>query len=161
MARLIKEVAGRYVVEFDRGTFDDWCVWVRDRRGRRTAPKDERYFTILQRLGRKHGAERLYADFVRIFDLTTKEIDPKVADLITEISLQYGEDSLKMDTWLTVIYGGMIAEENKEGAILKRRIKRLGMHQILMEGMPPREAANFSKGMKWKELDSLCKAKGF
>ena len=55
----------------------------------------------------------------------------------------------------------MIAERNKDFAVLKERIKRLGMHQILIDHMSVSEAANFSKGKKWKELDEICKAKGF
>lgn len=39
--------------------------------------------------------------------------------------------------------------------------KRLAMHQILMEGMPVSEAANFSKGKKAEWLDRICKEKGF
>jgi hypothetical protein len=35
------------------------------------------------------------------------------------------------------------------------------MHQILIENMPINEAANFSKGKKWRELDEICKTKGF
>ena len=55
----------------------------------------------------------------------------------------------------------MIAEENKGNAILKKRIKRLGMHQVLLENYTPEHAANFSKGKKWKDLDKLMKQKGF
>jgi hypothetical protein len=55
----------------------------------------------------------------------------------------------------------MIAEENKENAILGKRIKRLGMHQVLIENMKPEEAAVFSKGKKWKELHRLMKKRGF
>ena len=66
-----------------------------------------------------------------------------------------------MEIWLNVLYAGMIAEENKKNAILKKRIKRLGMYQVLIEQMPPEQAAVFSKGKKWKELDQLMATKGF
>jgi hypothetical protein len=55
----------------------------------------------------------------------------------------------------------MVAEENKEHAILKKRIKRLGLYQVLVENMEPEQAAIFSKGKKWTELDKLMKEKGF
>ncbi len=55
----------------------------------------------------------------------------------------------------------MIEEENKQFAILKKRIKRLGMHQILIDNLDPEVAANFSKGKKWRELDNLMKLRGF
>ena len=61
----------------------------------------------------------------------------------------------------TVVYAGMIAERNKRYAILKERIKRLGMYQILMLSYKAEEAANFSKGKKAKELDLICKEYGF
>ena len=65
------------------------------------------------------------------------------------------------DTWFTIIYAGMIAEENKANTILKKRIKRLGMHQLLLENYKAEDAANFSRNKKWKELDAIMKQKGF
>jgi hypothetical protein len=55
----------------------------------------------------------------------------------------------------------MIAEENKKNAILKKRIKRLGIYQVLIEGMKPEVAAVFSKGKKWRELDKTMLERGF
>lgn len=55
----------------------------------------------------------------------------------------------------------MIAEENKLNAILKKRIKRLGMYQVLVQNYPPSVAANYSKGKKWRELDALMVHYGF
>jgi hypothetical protein len=55
----------------------------------------------------------------------------------------------------------MIAEENKANAILKKRVKRLGVHQVLVLGMPPSEAAKFSNGKKWRDLDAIMKSNGF
>jgi hypothetical protein len=81
--------------------------------------------------------------------------------LITVLSRFYNADAAEMELWMNVIYAGMIAEENKENAILKKRIKRLGMHQVLIDGMKPEEAAVFSKGKKWKELDEIMRSKGF
>ncbi len=42
-----------------------------------------------------------------------------------------------MEIWFNVLYAGMVAEENKENAVLKKRIKRLGMHQVLIDGLEP------------------------
>lgn len=63
--------------------------------------------------------------------------------------------------WFNVLYAGMIAEENKENTILKKRIKRLGVHQVLIDNVSPGETAVFSKGKKWKELDEIMRLKGF
>lgn len=50
----------------------------------------------------------------------------------------------------------MIAEENKAGTVLGKRIKRLGVHQVLLENISPRIAANFSRGMRAKEIIGEC-----
>ena len=125
------------------------------------APTDVKYFSRLQKLGELHGKTKIYDDFVVIFNRTTKFINPNVFDLITKMSKAYETDALEIEIWFNVLYAGMIAEENKENAILKKRIKRLGMHQVLMEDVNPVIAANFSKGKKWKELDVIMKEKGF
>lgn len=55
----------------------------------------------------------------------------------------------------------MVAEERREHAVLKKRIKRLGMYQILFERMSAVEAATFSTGKKVAELSPLCSERGF
>jgi len=55
----------------------------------------------------------------------------------------------------------MVAEENKRSAVLKKRIKRLGVHQLLTEGMAPGRAAAFSRGKEAWMLDLLCRRRGF
>ena len=55
----------------------------------------------------------------------------------------------------------MVAERNKKFAILKEKIKRLGMYQILILNYKAEIAANFSKGKKAKDLNILCKSYGF
>jgi len=148
-------------IEFDSGCFDGWCVFVTLPGNDRFAPTDVHYFTRLKVLGEKFGPQRIYDDFVVIYNRTTKNVDSKVFELIAVLSRFYFADAGEMELWLNVIYAGMIAEENKENAILKKRIKRLGMHQVLIDGMLPKEAAVFSKGKKWKELDEIMRLKGF
>jgi 3-deoxy-D-manno-octulosonate 8-phosphate phosphatase KdsC-like HAD superfamily phosphatase len=84
-----------------------------------------------------------------------------VFELIAVLSRFYNSDGVEMELWMNVIYAGMIAEENKENAILKKRIKRLGVHQVLIDNISPEKAAVFSKGKKWKELDEIMRMKGF
>ena len=55
----------------------------------------------------------------------------------------------------------IIPEENKAHTKLGKRIKRLGVHQILIENMNPNENTNYSKGMKWKEIEKKCIKRGF
>ncbi len=88
-------------------------------------------------------------------------IDVNILNSITTIAGAYRNDAVEMDIWLTVIYGGMVAEEKKAKMILKKRIKRLGIHQVIIENMQPHIAANFSRGKKWRELDALVRERGF
>ena len=66
-----------------------------------------------------------------------------------------------MEIWFTIIYAAMIAEENKANAILKKRIKRLGMYQVLIQNMKPEEAAQFSRGKSASSLNILMNIAGF
>lgn len=148
-------------IEFDSGCFDGWCVFVTTPGSKRFAPTDVQYFSRLKELSEKFGPQKIYDDFVVIYNRTSKNVDPKVFELIAVLSRFYETDATELELWLNVIYAGMIAEENKENAILKKRIKRLGIHQVLIDNISPEKAAVFSKGKKWKELDEIMRQKGF
>jgi hypothetical protein len=151
-------VIGDVNIFFDTGRFDGYCVYLESRKGL-NAPSDVMYFSRLQQLDEKY--DTIYDDFVEIYDLTTKVISPEVLKLIEEIAGSYPQDYREIQIWLTVIYAGMVAEENKQGTILGKRIKRLGMYQMLVNSDNPYTAANFSRGKKWKELDELMTKYGF
>ncbi len=161
MARLIKTISDGSTIEFDSGKFDDWCVYLSRPNKSRYAPTDIEYFTALNEYGDEFSHSRIYNDFVSFYNNTTRTIDEPVLNQITSISRGYGNHQVDIDVWFTIIYAGMVAEENKQFAILKKRIKRLGMHQVLIDRNEPSFAANFSKGKKWRELDSIMKQKGF
>ncbi|MDR0547385.1 MAG: hypothetical protein LBG77_07370 [Dysgonamonadaceae bacterium] len=163
MATLIKNLRNDRKVVFDSGRFDTWCVYVVELYGSRNSPRDNQYFADLQSMAQKYSDNKVYDDFVRIYDSTTASIkDDNVLSLIDEIVVTYNdEDKIIIEQWFSVIYGGMIAEENKEFTKLGKRVKRLGMYQVLIENMNPNVAANFSKGKTWQELDALMKGYGF
>lgn len=161
MSRKINNFSKGGFIEFDSGCFDGWCVFVTRPGAKRFAPTDVQYFTRLKELSEKFGSQKIYDDFVVIYNRTTKNIDARVFDLILVLSRFYDEYSTEIELWFNVLYAGMIAEENKENAILKKRIKRLGVHQILIDDVLPEKAAVFSKGKKWRELDQIMIAKGF
>ena len=162
MAKLIKNLRNNRKVVFDSGTFDDWCVYVLEANGVRNAPRDNTYFAALHSIAQKYPNNKVYADFVKIYDLTTPTIETYVLSLIDEIVETYNdEDKIIIEQWFSVIYGGMIAEENKTNAVLKKRIKRLGMYQVLIKNIDPNVAANFSKGKKSAELSLLMQSYGF
>ena len=160
MGTVIKNFPDGSIIEFDIGIFDSWCVYLTEGESR-TPPKDVDYFGDLKTLSNKHGADKIYCDFVTIFDATTKFIDQDLLATITILSKEYDNDDLRIDRLFTIIYAGMIAEENKQHAILKKRIKRLGVHQVLIEDVAPEYAATFSKGKRWRELDAECASRGF
>ena len=161
MARVIHTTKQGCIIEFDKGKFDDWCVYVTGDNVPRHAPTDVQYFTMLDTLGKIHGHQQIYNDFVVFYQMTNSTINAHILQTIQQLSSKYGNDSHEIEKWFTVIYAGMIAEENKQYTILKKRIKRLGMYQVLIERKDPRIAAYFSKGKRWKELDSLMRTKGF
>src|SRR5690554_7200041 len=117
--RLIKNLSNNRKVIFDSGKFDDWCVYIVEENGSRKAPFDVDYFTDLKTLSTQYSNNKLYNDFVAIYDLTTTTIDVKVTALIDRIVATYQENHKALiEQWLTVLYAGMIAEENKKFAIL-------------------------------------------
>ncbi len=161
MAAVIKIIPEGNLVEFDTGSFDDWCVYVTLKGKSRFAPTDIFYFTELNRLAEAHTPEKIYADFVKIYSRTGSFIDTKVLSLISEIAVDYNRDKTMIDVWFTVIYAGMVAEENKKNAVLKKRVKRLGMYQLLVQHESPEYAATFSRGKTWREIDRVMKQFGF
>lgn len=160
MGRPVKKFSDGFVAEYDHGQFDKWCVYL-TKGERKHPPKDVEYFTRLSQFAEKHGAEKLYNSFVEIYDRTNKNLDMELVSDISEIVAEYGNEALSLDKIFTVIYMGMVAEENKAGTKLGKRIKRLGMHVLLIEGKTVNEAANFMRGMKWRQIDELCKERGF
>ncbi len=162
MARLIKNLKNDRQVIFDTGKFDDWCVYVVESNGAKKAPFDVEYFVDLKNISEHYEEDKVYNDFVEIYNKTSKSIDQNILSLIDRlVSIYKEEHQVLIEQWFSVIYAGMIAEENKANAILKKRVKRLGIHQVLMLGIPPTVAANFSKGKKWRDLDAIMKPYGF
>lgn len=146
---------------FDRGAFDDWCVFLEASGAKRYAPGDIEYFTRLNELGNLYGHLVIYNDFVSVYARTTANIDSVVINSLPALAQKYAERALEMEKLFAILYAGMVAEENKQHAVLKKRIKRLGMHQTLILKLSPAVAANFSRGKKWRDLDLLCGQLGF
>ena len=160
MSRVVKRFKNHSALEFDEGSFNKWCVYFINPEGKRKAPLDQEYFLQLKDLSTRYGVQKVYSDFVKIYKLTGKDIDEKVLDKISELSNEY-EDSLYADILFTTLYMAMIAEENWEGTRLGKRIKRLGVHELLLNNMSAENAANFMRGMDWRQIDTLCKENGF
>lgn len=112
MARLIKNLANNRSIIFGKGKFDDWCVYI-ESNGHKKAPFDETYFSDLYQISQKYVNNKVYNDFVQIYNLTTQQIDESVLHLIdTTVKTYKEEDQILVEQWMTVLYAGMIAEEN-------------------------------------------------
>lgn len=160
MPRHIKTFSDGTSLEYDRGNFDHWCVYHRTPGLGRRAPYDVEYFDALRVLARSHSADRVYADFVGVYEKTTADLDGALLAHIEQVAEGYGPDRHRFDLTMTTIYAAMVAEERR-GLPLGKKVKRLGIHQTLHEGLAPNVAANFSKGKRAAELSALCRSKGF
>lgn len=149
------------VMEQGPGKFDDYCVYLTRNGANRYAPTDKEYFSFFIEKSKKYGSETIYNDYVSIYNRTTAVKDEGVLNDIEKISKTYIDDEVDFTIWFSVIYMGMVAEENRKNAILKKRIKRLGMYQIMFEKMSAGDAAFFSVGKKVPALDPLCRERGF
>lgn len=144
---------------FAKGRFDHWCIYhVRNQFAH--AVRDEEVFALMQKYIDTLQRFTLYQDFLTVFKLVTNEINCGLVNNITRMSMKY-EAPGEVQFILMFLYAGMVAEENKQKAILKKYIKRLGVHQVLIECMPARMAANYSRQKKFRELQLECEARGF
>ena len=111
-----------------------------------TPPRDVDYFSTLLEFSNRFGVEKVYNDFVEVFNRTASEPDPGVFKYIEQLAEAYEGDALQAYKTYSILYVAMIAEECRAGTKLGRRVKRLGVHQILFDGFDVVNAANFSKG---------------
>ena len=161
MGQLIKSFSDGSFLEYDRGSFDDWCVYFTKSNGSRKPPRDVDYFSQLKQLAGKYGAKQIYSDYVRIYNLTGKQVEKPSLIAISQIAASYGTDALAVDIIFSILYMAMIAEEQKKSTYLGKRIKRLGVYKLLMENRSVNEAANFMRGMGWRDIAKLCEERGF
>jgi hypothetical protein len=161
MPTLIKHFRDGSILEYDSGRFDDWCIYLSRPHQSRHAPIDKEYFAEFQKLAQTHTARKIYDDFVKIYSAVTKQIDDQILLLIQKLSQDYTKDNLEIEILFSIVYAGMVAEQNKAFTKLGKRVKRLGMYQSLIEGMPAEQAALYSKGKKWQEIEKECQQRGF
>ena len=129
--------------------------------GTRRPPLDRDYFAQLQSFANKYGVYKIYEDYVSVYNLVGKAVDNNDLNEITNIASTYGNDALEIDKIFSILYMAMIAEERKAFTKLGKRIKRLGVHKLLIEGETVQQAANFMRGMGWRDIDVLCRERGF
>ena len=162
MGQVIKIFSDGSFLEYDHGSFDDWCVYITKLDGSRRPPRDMDYFIQLKVLEHVYGVDKVYGDYVEVYNITGKEVCESGLDFITKIAETYApEDALLVDTIFSILYMAMIAEERKSNTRLGKRIKRLGIYKLLIENKSVVESANFMRGMGWRDIDALCRVRGF
>lgn len=144
---------------FDQGRFDKWCIYHLSS-NQRYAVKDIDVFQILEKYNASPLRFKLYQDFVYIFDNVEGDVCYFLVEQIKRLAKAY-PNAAEIEFVLMFLYAGMVAEENKKFAKLKKYIKRLGVHQVLVEKQAANIAANYSRGKKWFELQQECEARGF
>ena len=160
---VVKQFSDGSYLEYADGNFDHWCVYmVNPSKNYRRPPLDVDYFGFLQERAKEFGADKIYSDFVKLYNRTSKTVEESTLNFIEQLAhSEYKEQGLAFQKIFTILYMGMLAEENKAGTRLGKRIKRLGMHKLLKENQSVSEAANFMRGMNWRQIDTLCKERGF
>ena len=68
MAIRIKNFSDGSFLEYDRGSFDNWCVYMTNTEGIRKPPKDTEYFMQLVEYSKKYGNDRI--EFIGIKDIS-------------------------------------------------------------------------------------------
>lgn len=159
---VIKNFNDGTYLKYDNGNFDRWCVYYVDENSVNKALTDFYYFEKMRKLALKYGIDRVHNDFLKVYNSTGKSIEVRILNTITQVSFTYdSEDSLEVDKLFTILYATMIAEENKKNTKLGKRIKRLGIYELLYGEKNVEYATNFMKGMNWRDIEQLCKEKGF
>ena len=149
-------------IGFTTGKMDSWLVYQQDQDGHVTYPKDTDYFAKLQAFSKIYPPEKLYNDFIAIYDKTKENVDTETLQLIDLISSTYPSvDQLSLNILFSTLYLTMIAEENKKNTKLGKRIKRLGVYFTLIERKPPEIAATCLNGKNAGEISQLCIDRNF
>ena len=98
MGQLIKHFPDGSFLEYDRGGFDDWCVYLTDASGKRKPPRDIDYFAQLRSLAERFGTDKVYNDYVKVYELTGKQVSKADLDCISRLSEEYWASANQVDT---------------------------------------------------------------
>jgi DNA polymerase-3 subunit alpha len=145
------------------GWRDNWKVKTN---GNWYYPLDRQLFTALLKMQANHG-DKVYDTCFKVFKITplrmAEDVIPeqKIWNNIMGLATPFGKDVEQAREVFGYIYYVMMAEENKDKAQAGKRVKMLGIHQVLKDGMAPAEAADCSRGQSFPWISGECKARGF
>ena len=139
--RIVKTFSDGTSLGWDRGKLDSWCVYYNDIDGSSSPPLDTDYFTDLLNLADKYGHDKVYKDFVSMYDvINSPNPDECCIEIIDSlVSSYHPEDQLNVDKLFTILWMAMVSEwnyrfPNGRPSVLKHRIKRLGVYTMLVKG---------------------------
>jgi hypothetical protein len=161
--RLFADLPTGYRISFGPGKFDEWLIYFVSHSNVTYFPKDVEYFSTLDSVGQVYGHMNLYRDFLTLYNwIGTEEVaKPEVIEWICAMAGGYGKYRNRIINVFAILYAGMVAEEEKEHKVLGKKIKRLGIYQVLIDREQPAFAAHFSRGMKAAQLKVECEKRGF
>ena len=148
---MVKTQSG-YEIFFAPGNFDPWCVYIQH------APLDKEYFLWIKKLAQKYGRDYVYNDFVTVYrDVTENFSSSQCLKICEKVDEHYEEDTTH---WWVIFYMTMVAECKKDNAILKKRIKHLGVYNVLIDEWDIDYVVEYMKGKDYRFLDKLMKERG-
>ena len=159
-------------IEYEDGTYDQFYVSVEQGSAESFDYNsdfvlDKNIFLALMDLGSLYGEQVVYDDFLKFYNMTKSVVEGKefgqmqsVFDCILELSKRYRKDALRVEVVFSWLYSAMVAEENKRNTKLGKRVKRLGVYQVLIENMSPENASEFSCDKTWQWIDGECEKRG-
>ena len=65
---------GKYLY-YDKGRFDDWCIYEVSDNGKKSVPKDIDYLNELNKYTKIFDRNKIYQDFVQIYNLTNNKLE--------------------------------------------------------------------------------------
>jgi Family of unknown function (DUF7004) len=151
--QVLKMFKDNMLLAYDHGSFDEFRVSFYDNKLRyRSSPNDAQFFTFFVKLA---PAETVWRNIVELASQIHKHTG------FQDIRLPNLTGSLEEEKVFSALAAAMMAEERKAKTKLGKRVKLLGCHQVLMQGIRPRVAAKWSRGKPWKEIAVECEKWGF
>lgn len=158
MGNVIIDTDNGFHLEFGKGNFDDYCVYVSRNNVNFHWLKDEEYFRWLKGLSKRYNVELVYNDFKYVYDNVYVGVTSEIANkVIREVDRHYREHTQQ---WWSIYFMTMLAEELKENSILGKRIKHLGVYNFLFDKYPISYIVRYMRGMYWEDLDELMNERG-
>lgn len=143
MRELRQFVDGTQLV-YDDGEYDGWRVSFYDNDKFVWSPTDEELFSELLSFGQEHND--LFYAILAVAD----QIGPRTD--FAQVRIETIDGTLKEEKMYSALAAMMIAEERKKSTQLGKKVKLLGLFQLLLEGFTPYKAAHWSRGRSTEEI---------